>query len=91
MAGLWTEVCLTYPTLDMLAEGYDVHPVADAVGGISPVAHERAFDRMIAAGARPITAIAFGAELMRNWARPDSDNLRTVMRWYFPERHRLGL
>lgn len=75
----------------MLAEGYDVHPVADAVGGISPVAHERAFDRMIAAGARPITAIAFGAELMRNWARPDSDNLRTVMRWYFPERHRLGL
>lgn len=91
IAGLWTEVCLTYPTLDMLAAGYDVHPVADAVGGISPVAHERAFDRMIAAGARPITAISFGAELMRNWARADSDNLRTVMRWYFPERQRLGL
>ncbi|MDA3648489.1 isochorismatase family protein [Saccharopolyspora indica] len=91
IAGLWTEVCLTYPTLDMLAAGYDVHPVADAVGGISPVAHERAFDRMIAAGARPVTAISFGAELMRNWARPDSDNLRKVMRWYFPERQRLGL
>lgn len=91
IAGLWTEVCLTFPTLDMLAEGYDVYPVADAVGGISPVAHDRAFDRMIAAGAQPVTAISFGGELMRNWAREDSDKLRTVMRWYFPERQRLGL
>ena len=91
IAGLWTEVCLTFPTLDMLAEGYDVYPVIDAVGGISPVSHEQAITRMVKAGAQPVTAISFGAELMRNWARPDSDNLRTVMRWYFPERARLGL
>ncbi|MDI3404017.1 isochorismatase family protein [Streptomyces cavernicola] len=91
IGGLWTEVCLTFPTLDMLAEGYEVFPVADAVGGITPVAHDRAFDRMIAAGARPVTAISFGSELMRNWARDDSDKLREVMRWYFPERDRLGL
>lgn len=89
IGGLWTEVCLTFPTLDMLAEGYEVYPVADAVGGISPVAHERAFNRMIQAGAKPVTAISFGSELMRNWARQDSDNLREVMRWYFPERRRL--
>lgn len=85
IAGLWSEVCLTFPTLDMLREGYEVYPVADAVGGISPVSHERAFDRMIAAGAQPINAISFGAELMRNWAREDSDNLREVMNWYFPK------
>jgi nicotinamidase-related amidase len=91
IAGLWTEVCLTFPTLDMLAEGFDVYPVADAVGGISQVAHDRAFDRMIAAGAQPTTAIAFGCELMRNWARDGSDHLRQVMRWYFPERRRLGI
>ena len=91
MAGLWTEVCLTFPTLDMLAEGYEVYPVADAVGGITQVAHDRAFDRMIAAGASPITAISFGCELMRNWARGDADNLRKVMQWYFPERARLGI
>lgn len=90
IGGLWTEVCLAFPTLDMLAAGYDVYPVADAVGGISPVSHERAFDRMIQAGAKPITAISFGSELMRNWAREDSDNLRKVMRWYFPERRRLS-
>lgn len=89
IAGLWTEVCLTFPTLDMLAEGFEVYPVADAVGGISPVAHNRAFDRMIAAGARPVTAISFGSELMRNWARPTSDRFRKVLQWYFPERFRL--
>lgn len=89
IGALWTEVCLAFPTLDMLAEGYEVYPVADAVGGISPAAHERAFDRMIQAGARPITAISFGCEIMRNWARADSDNLRELMRWYFPQHRRL--
>ncbi|GAA3326179.1 isochorismatase family protein [Paeniglutamicibacter sulfureus] len=73
IAGLWTEVCLTFPTLDMLAEGYGVYPVADAV----------------AAGAQPVTAISFGSELMRNWAREDSDKLREVMRWYFPRKQEL--
>lgn len=89
IAGLWTEVCLTFPTLDMLAEGYEVYPVADAVGGISPVSHDRAFDRMIQAGAHPVTAISFGSELMRNWARESSDRFRKVLQWYFPKRFAL--
>lgn len=86
MAGLWTEVCLTFPTLDMQAEGYNTYPVADAVGGISQVAHNRAIERMQAAGATPITAIQFGSELMRNWARPSSNKFREVLQWYFPKR-----
>lgn len=89
IGGLWTEVCLAFPVLDMLAEGYEVYPVADAVGGISPVSHERAFDRMIQAGAKPVTAISFGSELMRNWARKESDKFRKILQWYFPERRRL--
>ncbi|WP_157015003.1 hydrolase [Mesorhizobium xinjiangense] len=89
IGALWTEVCLAFPTLDMLGEGYEVFPVADAVGGISSVAHDRAFDRMIQAGAQPVTAISFGCEIMRNWARESADNLRHVMRWYFPEKRRL--
>lgn len=79
IAGLWTEVCLTFPTLDMLAEGFEVYPVADAVGGISPVSHDRAFERMIQAGAHPVTAISFGSELIRNWARESSDRFRKVL------------
>ncbi|RBP64912.1 nicotinamidase-related amidase [Brevibacterium sanguinis] len=89
IAGLWTEVCLTYPTLDMLAEGFDVYPVADAVGGISPESHQWAMERMIAAGASPVTALAFAGELLRNWARPDSDKVREIMKWYFPAKAEL--
>ena len=89
IAGLWTEVCLTFPVLDMQAEGYNTYPVADAVGGISRVAHDRAMERMQAAGATPITAIQFGSELMRNWARPDSPKFREVLQWYFPKRFAL--
>ena len=89
ISALWTEVCLTFPTLDMQAEGYHVYPVADAVGGISPVAHAQALERMRQAGATPITAIQFGSELMRNWARESSDKFRAVLRWYFPKRFAL--
>ncbi|MBR7504216.1 isochorismatase family protein, partial [Mycobacterium tuberculosis] len=76
LAGLWTEVCLTFPTLDLLKEGYEVYPVIDAVGGVSDDAHNSAVTRMVTAGAHPITSLAFGAELMRNWARSDSDRYR---------------
>ncbi|OYO01537.1 hydrolase [Enemella evansiae] len=89
IAGLWTEVCMTFPTLDMLAEGYEVFPVIDAIGGISTVSHNRAIERVVAAGAQPVTAISFGSELMRNWAREESDNLRKVMNWYFPRKQQL--
>jgi nicotinamidase-related amidase len=39
MTALWTEACLTFPTLDALRAGYDVYPVVDAVGGTSVDAH----------------------------------------------------
>ncbi|NLU70350.1 isochorismatase family protein [Streptomyces sp. HNM0574] len=84
MTGLWTEVCVAFPTLDMLREGYEIYPVADAIGGISPAAHDSAMQRMVHAGARPVTAISLTAELQRDWGRPDADRLRTIMRWYFP-------
>lgn len=90
MAGLWTEVCLAFPTLDMLGEGYEVYPVIDAVGGVSAVTHQTAVDRMLQAGAQPITSLAFGCELMRNWARPDADRYRAVINDYFRRKRAAG-
>lgn len=90
ICGLWTEVCCAFPTLDMLREGYEVYPVIDAIGGISRTSHESAITRMVQAGAQPVTAISFGSELMRNWARPSSEKFRSVLRWYFPEQRRLA-
>lgn len=83
IAGLWTEVCLAFPSLDMLREGYEVYPVVDAVGGVSQVAHDTAIQRLVQAGAQPVTALSFGSELMRNWARPESDRFRTIINDYF--------
>ncbi|MET8468941.1 hydrolase [Streptomyces sp. NPDC006422] len=90
MAGLWTEVCLAFPTLDMLREGFEVYPVVDAVGGVSPVTHATAVERMTQAGAQPITSLAFGCELMRNWARPESDRFRVVINDYFDRKRAIG-
>lgn len=51
VAGLWTEACVLFPTLDMLREGFEIYVPADACGDISPEAHERSMDRLTQAGA----------------------------------------
>jgi nicotinamidase-related amidase len=83
IAGLWTEVCVAFPTLDALRAGYEVYVVADAIGGVSRVAHDSAMQRMIAAGAVPISVLGLACELQRDWGRPQADRLRAVMRDYF--------
>ena len=83
LAGLWTEVCVAFPALDALRAGYEVYVVADAIGGVSKVAHEAALLRMTQAGATPITVLGLACELQRDWGRPGADRLRAVMREYF--------
>jgi nicotinamidase-related amidase len=83
IAGLWTEVCVAFPTIDALQAGYEVYVVADAIGGVSKVAHESAMQRMIQAGAVPISVLGLACELQRDWGRPEADRLRAVMREYF--------
>jgi len=65
MGALWTEVCLVFPVLDLLKEGYEVYAVSDAMGGTSVDAHERGMQRMIQAGAVPVTWEAVMSELAR--------------------------
>jgi nicotinamidase-related amidase len=69
MTALWTEVCLAFPTLDALREGFEVYPVVDAVGGTSPEAHRAGLERTIQAGAQPISWVSLACELQRDWAR----------------------
>ena len=69
MAALWTEICLAMPAIQALGEGYEVYIVTDASGGVSLEAHEMAIQRMVQAGAVPITWTVLGSELQRDWAR----------------------
>ena len=72
MAALWTEICLAMPAIQALGEGYEVYIVTDASGGVSVEAHEMAIQRMVHAGAVPITWMVFGSEIQRDWARTNT-------------------
>lgn len=69
MTALWTEACLTFPTLDAIQEGYEVYVPVDAVGGTSKAAHEAALRRIEQAGAKLISRVQMYCELQRDWAR----------------------
>jgi nicotinamidase-related amidase len=72
MTALWTEACLTFPTLDALQAGYEVYPVVDAVGGTSVEAHRAALDRVTQAGAKRVSWVQLICELQRDWARTET-------------------
>ena len=69
MAALWTEVCLAFPALDALREGFEVYPVIDAVGGTSVDAHRAGLERIVQAGAVPVSWVQLACELQRDWNR----------------------
>lgn len=72
LAGLWTSVCIVGPALSALDQGFDVYVVADACGDVSDEAHQRAMDRMVHAGIRPMSALQYLLELQRDWARSET-------------------
>jgi nicotinamidase-related amidase len=69
LCALWTEVCMAFAALDALREGYEVYPVVDAIGGTSPEAHRAGLERVMQAGAQPISWVSLACELQRDWAR----------------------
>jgi nicotinamidase-related amidase len=69
MIALWTEVCLVFPALDALQEGFDVYVVVDAVGGTSREAHRAGLQRIVQAGGIPISWIQLACEFQRDWNR----------------------
>ena len=85
LAGLWTEACVMFPTLDLLSEGYEVYIPADACGDITPEAHERAMDRLVQAGAVPMNSLQFIFELQQDWARGETyDGVMDILKTHTP-------
>ncbi|MGH8784316.1 MAG: hydrolase [Cupriavidus necator] len=73
VAGLWTEVCNTTFALCAMLEGnYEIYMVADASGGTSKEAHDYAMQRMVQAGAVPVTWQQVLLEWQRDWAHRDT-------------------
>ena len=81
LCALWTEICMAFPALDALREGYDVYPVVDAIGGTSEEAHRAGLERVVQAGAQPIGWVSLAVELQRDWEREKTvdDVIRIVL------------
>src|ERR1051325_11196735 len=74
MTGLWTEVCITWPTIEMLGAGYNIYVVEDCCAATSPAAQEAALSRMVQAGAVRLTTIAALLEWQRDWKNREHYN-----------------
>lgn len=76
-AGLWTSVCIVGPVLSAVDQGFETYVITDACGDISTEAHERAVERMVNAGAHPMTSLQYLLELQRDWARSATYDMTT--------------
>lgn len=79
LCGLWTEVCLAQTVVSALAADYEVYFVADCSGGVSAEAHAEGKQRMVQAGAIPMTWLSVMAELCPDNTAPAYQNLYPVM------------
>ncbi len=91
ICGLWTSVCIVGPTLSAIDQGFEVYFIADACGDVSTEAHERACERMIQAGCRPMTSLQYILELQRDWARAETYNQTVANSIKFGGAYGLGL
>lgn len=83
IAGVVTEVCVAFPALSALEEGYDVWVVTDASGTFNDVTRHGAWLRMQAAGAQLINWFGMACELHRDW-RNDVEGLGTLFSNHIP-------
>jgi len=72
LAGLWTETCVTLPTIQAMHDNYEVYVVEDCCGDVSQLAHDNAMKRVVQAGAKPVTSLQVILEWQRDWAETDT-------------------
>lgn len=84
VAGIVTEVCVAFPALSALEEGYEVFVVTDASGTFNEITRHSAWDRMSSAGAQLMTWFGVACELHRDW-RNDVEGLGTLFANHIPD------
>lgn len=82
IARITTEVCVTFPTIRALREGYDVFVVQDASAAVTKIAEDAAMRRMEAEGAVPVSTLQIVAELAKSWA---SDEGKILNKYLFED------
>ncbi|MFU2132751.1 hydrolase [Gallibacterium anatis] len=85
IAGTITSVCMAFPAISAIAEGYQVFVVIDASGTYSKMAQEITLARVVQAGAVPMDTAAVCSEIQRSWNRPDAEEWAKAYEAVFPE------
>lgn len=83
IAGVVTDVCVAFPALSALEEGFDVFVVVDASGTINKDMRDAALMRMVHAGAQMMSWFSIASELHRDW-RNDVEGLGTIFSNHVP-------
>ncbi len=68
LGGLWTDSCMVLPALSLLKKGYEVYAVADVAGDVDRESHDRGMQRMVQAGAVPVTWLPITLEWQKDWS-----------------------
>jgi nicotinamidase-related amidase len=84
IAGVVTEVCVAFPALSAIAEGFDVFVVTDASGTFNAITRDAAWERMTAAGAQLMSWFGVACELHRDW-RNDVEGLGALFSSHIPD------
>ncbi|MFZ5675895.1 MAG: hydrolase [Pseudomonadota bacterium] len=85
IAGTITSVCMAFPAISAVQDGYKVFAVVDASGTYSKMAQEITLARVVQAGVVPIDTAAVASELQRTWHRDDAQQWAEVYTKIFPE------
>jgi nicotinamidase-related amidase len=72
LAGLWTQACVTYPTIQAIFDGYEVYVPEDLCGDLDVKIHNAGMRRVEQAGAKPVTWIQVMLEWQRDWANRET-------------------
>ena len=83
MAGVVTDVCVAFPALSAIEEGYDIFVVTDASGTFNQTVQQSAWARMSAAGVQLVNWFAVACELHRDW-RNDMEGLGNILSNHLP-------
>lgn len=79
LAGLLTEVCIVYPALSALSEGYEVQVVADASGSSTPASDALALDRIRQAGGNVVSTIQIMSEMVADWSKDAGPQIMPIL------------
>lgn len=83
IAGVVTDVCVTFPALSAIEAGYDVFVVTDASGTFNPVVRDAAWSRMAHAGVQLMNWFSVAGELHRDW-RNDIEGFGGILAGHLP-------